>query len=33
MTTRFSGNYPQTEPRGSMPSAGKSEYLASVGFP
>jgi hypothetical protein len=33
MATRFSGNYPETEPQGSMPSAGESEYLASVRFP
>jgi hypothetical protein len=33
MATRSSGNYPETEPQGSMPSAGESEYLASVRFP
>jgi hypothetical protein len=33
MTTIFSGNYPGTELRSSMPSAGESEYLASVQFP
>ena len=33
MTKRFLGNYPETEPQRSMPSAGESEYLASVRFP
>ena len=33
MATRFSGNYPETEPQGSMPSGDESEYLASVRFP